>query len=83
MDTYTSPKKQHMLLKLILTYYNKGVEALNADASFAKLAALPVREAIGRFKYVAEAECEARYAAALDELNEEVRALTEGGNEDA
>ena len=60
-----------MLLKLILTYYNKGVEALEADASFAKLAALPVREAIGRFKYVPEAECEARYAAAMEELEPE------------
>ena len=83
VDTYTSPKKQHMLLKLILTYYNKGVEALEADASFAKLAALPAREAIGRFKYVPEAECEPRYEATMNELAAEIRMLTEGGNEDA
>ena len=72
-----------MLLKLILTYYNKGVEALDADASFARLAALPAREAIGRFKYVPEAECELRYEETMDALNAEIRALTEGGNEDA
>ena len=83
VDTYTSPKKQHMLLKLILTYYNKGVEALEADASFAKLAALPARESIGRFKYVPEAECEPRYEATMNELAAEIRMLTEGGNEDA
>ena len=83
VDTYTSPKKQHMLLKLILTYYNKGVEALEADASFAKLTALPAREAIGRFKYVPEAECEPRYEATMNELATEIRMLTEGGNEDA
>ncbi|MEG1547495.1 MAG: V-type ATP synthase subunit A [Clostridia bacterium] len=83
VDTYTSPKKQYMMLKTILEYYNKGVCALNEDASFAKLASLPVKEAIGRFKYVPEADCEARYNEIMAQLDSEIRELTEGGNEDA
>ena len=83
VDTYTSPEKQYRMLKAILAYYNMGVEALQNDASFAKLSALPVREAIGRFKYVPEDECKARYDEIMAEMNAEMRALTEGGNEDA
>ena len=54
VDTYTSPAKQAMLLRLIIGYYEKSLDALSKDASFNKLAALPVREDIGRFKYTEE-----------------------------
>ena len=82
VDTYSSPKKQYMLLKMILGYYDKSLEALGAGASFNKLSSLPVREDIGRYKYVPENECEARFAENMAELEKEVRDLT-GGNEDA
>ena len=83
VDTYASPAKQAMMLKLILAYYEKSLDALEKDASFSKLASLPVREELGRFKYVPEEECPARYQALLAELDKQIRALTEGGNEDA
>ena len=83
VDTYASPAKQAMMLKLILAYYEKSLDALEKDASFSKLASLPVREDLGRFKYVPEEECPARYQALLAELDKQIRALTEGGNEDA
>ena len=83
VDTYASPAKQAMMLKLILAYYEKSLDALEKDASFSKLACLPVREVLGRFKYVPEEECPARYQALLAELDKQIRALTEGGNEDA
>ena len=83
VDTYASPAKQAMMLKLILAYYEKSLDALEKDASFNKLASLPVREELGRFKYVPEEECPARYQALLAELDKQIRALTEGGNEDA
>ncbi len=83
VDTYASPAKQAMMLKLILAYYEKSLDALEKDASFSKLASLPVREELGRFKYVPEEECPARYQAVLAELDKQIRALTEGGNEDA
>ncbi len=83
VDTYASPAKQAMMLRLILAYYEKSLDALEKDASFSKLASLPVREEMGRFKYVPEEECPARYQAVLAELDKQIRALTEGGNEDA
>jgi len=79
VDTYTSPKKQFMMLKAIMTNYEKNLEALEKDASFRALLALPVRERIGRLKYVPEAEAEAEYNAIMKDMNEQIMALTEGG----
>ncbi|MEA4970040.1 MAG: V-type ATP synthase subunit A [Candidatus Pelethousia sp.] len=83
VDTYASPAKQAMLLKLILAYYDKSLSALEKGASFSKLASLPVREDIGRYKYVPEAQAAARFDELMASLNSQVGALTEGGNEDA
>ena len=79
VDTYTSPAKQAMLLRLIIGYYEKSLDALSKDASFNKLAALPVREDIGRFKYTEENKCAERYEEITAKLNAEIRELTEGG----
>ena len=79
VDTYTSPAKQAMLLRLIIGYYEKSLDALSKDASFNKLAALPVREDIGRFKYTEEDKCAERYEKITAKLNAEIRELTEGG----
>jgi len=79
VDTYTSPAKQAMLLRLIIGYYEKSLDALTKDASFNKLAALPVREDIGRFKYTEEDKCAERYEEITAKLNAEIRELTEGG----
>ena len=83
VDTYTSPEKQCMMLKTILRYYDMGSEALENGASFARLASLPVREAIGRFKYVPENEAKSRFDEIMAELGSQIRSLTDGGNEDA
>ncbi len=79
VDTYTSPKKQFMMLKAIMTNYEKNIEALDRDASFRELLALPVRERIGRLKYVPEDEAEAEYNAIMKDMTEQITALTEGG----
>ena len=78
-DTYTSPKKQFMMLKAIMTNYEKNLEALDKDASFKALLSLPVRERIGRLKYVPEAEAEDEYNAIMKDMTEQITALTEGG----
>ena len=79
VDTYTSPKKQFMMLKAIMTNYEKNMEALDKDASFRDLLALPVRERIGRLKYVPEAEAEAEDNLIMKDMTEQITALTEGG----
>ncbi len=81
-DTYTSPDKQHALLKLLLEFYDRGSAALEAGAPFEKLAAMPVREKLGRFKYCQEKDHKQLARELSAELANEVRKLTEG-NENA
>ena len=83
VDTYTSPRKQYLMLKAILSFHEKSLAALQEDAPFSKLVKLPVREKIGRLKYVPEDETEAQYNAIVKETNEQIRALTEGGEQHA
>ncbi len=79
VDTYASPRKQFLLLKAILAYYDKSLAALQEDAPFSKLVKLPVREKIGRLKYVPEDEVQTQYDLIMKELDDQIRALTEGG----
>ena len=51
-DTYTPIKKQFLLMKLVLEFYNLSVQAIEKGALVETLLSLPVREQIGRFKYV-------------------------------
>ena len=83
VDTYSSPRKQYLLLKAILSFYDKSVIALQEDAPFSKLVRLPVREKIGRLKYVPEGEVQAQFDAIQQDMNDQVRALTEGGEQHA
>ncbi len=59
VDTYTSLNKQYLMMKLIMSYYDKASEGLEKGASVEKLVGLPVREQIGRFKYYTEDEVNA------------------------
>ena len=71
VDTYTSLAKQHLMMKLILDYYNEAMAALNEGAKVNDLVAVPCREAIGRFKYVPEKDIEAEYEKVVAALKRE------------
>lgn len=81
IDTYASLNKQYDMLKLILTYQSLGQKALKKDADLSELTALPIRETIGRIKYVPENEIAAAYEKAMQELTDQVEGLVEGGLE--
>ncbi len=76
-DTYTSLEKQHLMMQVILDYYDETLKALEQGASVNDLVALPCREAIGRFKYVKEDEAEAEYEAIETRLRKECREAAE------
>ena len=78
-DTYTSPKKQYMMLHTILFNYEKCLEALEHDALFSKLMTMPVLERIGRLKYVPEEEVEKEYKEILNDIKTQTETLSEGG----
>ena len=73
IDTYTSLKKQHMMMRLILSYYEDGSRALSDGANIEDLVNLPVREAIGRFKYTEEADLDDVYAKTEKALTDQIR----------
>ena len=58
-DAYTSLKKQYRILKMVLTFYNESVAALEKGVDVAKILGMEVREKIARAKYVSEEEIEA------------------------
>ena len=66
VDTYTSLKKQHMMMVLVNEFFDRAADALKDGASLQKLISMPVREQIGRFKYVTE-----------DKLDEEFKQVDE------
>lgn len=66
VDTYTSLKKQHMMMVLVNEFFGRATDALKEGASLQKLISMPVREQIGRFKYVTE-----------DKLDEEFKQVDE------
>ncbi|OPZ67085.1 MAG: V-type sodium ATPase catalytic subunit A [Firmicutes bacterium ADurb.Bin467] len=78
VDTYTSLKKQMRMLGLILSYHNLGQEALAKGAPLSKVANLPVRERIGRAKYIRE-DALSEFDAIEAELGDQMGSLTEGG----
>lgn len=72
IDTYSSLKKQYMMMKLVLAYYDQAVEALGDGAPLNELISLPVREQIGRFKYTREDDLDTEYKKVGEELHIEI-----------
>ncbi len=79
VDTFTSPDKQLLMMKLIMEFYNKCLSVLTADISVDSMIALPVRERIGRFKYIPEEETKESYAEIKSEIKLQLKELAERG----
>lgn len=71
-DTYTSLKKQVLMMRAILNYYDKALEGLNSGADIEMLVGLSVRERIGRFKYVAEEKINEEFEEIEAQLDSEI-----------
>ena len=80
VDTYTSLAKQFAMLRLILEYQEKGNQALDAGANLSDVIALPVREQIGRAKYIPESEMK-RFEQIESDLSSQCAALMDEGGE--
>ena len=83
VDTYTSLNKQLDMMRLILEYYDRCTEALERGADIEKLSALPVREAIGRFKYTKEENVQKEYSKVIAELSEQIETAVKEAKQDA
>ncbi len=79
IDTYTSLKKQYMMMRLVNAFYEKSRDALEKGAPLNRLISMPVREQIGRFKYVTEDALDESYAKVEEELAAQIaEALRKG-----
>ena len=78
VDTYTSLHKQLLMMRLVVSFYNKGAEALEDGGDIEKIVNMPVREEIGRFKYVAEDETDAEYDETLRHLTAQLEEAKKG-----
>ena len=77
IDTYSSSEKMLLLMRLILAFYDRSLEALNEGVSIEKIVALPIREEIGRFKYIHEDQIDAEYKRIDEQLTSELSKLIE------
>ena len=78
VDTYTSLDKQYRMMKLILGFYHAGNEALDQGVDLTALLNLPVREQIGRSKYIEEQHIE-RFEEIQRNIKKEINALVNIG----
>ena len=73
VDTYSSLNKQYRMMKLVVKYYDESLDAIQNGATIDDVVALPVRESIGRFKYVKEDNVEAEYEKIAGELASQLK----------
>ena len=60
------------MMQLTLLFYDEGVKALAQGVSVDDLVKLPVREKIGRFKYVPDDRLQAEYDQIGRELSDQI-----------
>ena len=81
VDTYTPLNKQHLMMLLILAYYDLALDALKQGAEVNALVSLPVREQIGRYKYTVPEKVDEEYKLILETLEQQINEQIDKGGE--
>ena len=68
-------KKQYLLLSAILTFHEQGLLAIKRGAAISAILSLPIREAIGRSRYVKEEDIE-QISDLLKQIDSELEKLS-------
>lgn len=71
-DAYTTIDKQCLMIRLILEFYDLARQVLENGAQIELLLSLPVRERIGRFKYISNLESKNEYDSIVRAMSEEI-----------
>ena len=82
VDSFSSYDRQEKLLAMVLRYDRLCREAISKGAPVAKLFAVPSREKIGRAKSVPADQYLDNYANIMVEMDEEINAIAEKGEEE-
>ena len=83
VDTYASLDKQCIMSRLVLAFYDAAKDALDTGININKLVSLPIRERIGRIKYIPEKDVLNEYNAIVKEFTKEIEELKEEVSENA
>lgn len=74
IDTYCPPVKQYNMLKTILLFHKEALAAVGRGVPIQNIVALPVKEEIGKMKYIPQdefaAKCEEIQAAITKQCSE-------------
>ena len=81
VDTYSSLRKQYLMMKLVLRFYDGSLDALKKGADIEKLVSIPSRESIGRFKYVPEKDIEDTHRTVCAAIDSEIKAVVDAREE--
>lgn len=81
VDTYSSLRKQYLMMKLVLRFYDGSLDALKKGANIEKLVSISSRESIGRFKYVPEKDIEDTYKTVCAAIDSEIKAVVDAREE--
>ncbi|WP_409199754.1 ATP synthase subunit A [Methanobrevibacter sp. DSM 116169] len=68
IDTYCTPEKQYQMLKTILSYQKDALAALEKGSDVQNIVELPVKEQIGKMKYIPEDE----FADKISKIQEDI-----------
>lgn len=82
VDSFSSYKRQYLMLKMVLDYDVQCRAALEKGADLNALFAIEARNGIGRAKSVPEDQYEAVYAKIFSDMEAQIAALAEKGEED-
>ena len=75
IDTYTPLHKQLRMMQLTVAYFDDSLAALNQGADINGLIRLPVREAIGRYKYTPNDQIDPAYEKIREEMAAQISEL--------
>ncbi len=75
IDTYCPPKKAHLMMKTILKFYQRGLEALKRGISVDEIKNLKVRARIARMKEIPNKDYEPIFKELWNEIDKEFEKL--------
>jgi V/A-type H+-transporting ATPase subunit A len=83
IDTYCGHEKQHRMLSLIMKFYYLANNMIDGEIDIEKLFEIPVREKIGRARFILEEDMEDKFDSMEKELEEQIKGLASGGDTSA
>ena len=81
VDTYSSLQKQLLMMRLVMAFYEKSLAALEDGGDVQKIVSMPVRERIGRFKYIKESDTQKEYGEIIAELENSLEKAKQGDDD--